>query len=394
MNPIEIGNKKRDSRLSAGLGNPTRLVASIGLSPDNSDPRTEVEKAHAAANAGADIINDDSIAEPMGTDLLAQLLDEIALPINTEPIFDTVATAALRSDYLDFTVPEVVSTVEKHARMGIDIVTIHFAYSFRLAEMASTSNRVIPTTSRGGALITAYMSRTGKENPYREAISEIFDIIASYGVTLSLGTVLRPGSVVDGLDNLFIDELSSQIEIIEQAKERKIPVMVEGPGHVPYSSIKACIEKMKTTTGGLPVRLLGPTPCDCGTGHDHVVGAVGAVFAIMAGCDFLTCTPRSEHLGLPAVKDVEEAIKTYRLVSYILQDGPNQNFKRDHILSAARSECDWETIWKQSLFPEDGAELFRLRSSRTKGPCTVCGRYCPLVIGNSHLERIRDDARG
>jgi phosphomethylpyrimidine synthase len=392
MNPIVIGNTRRGVKLSGGTGCPVRLVASIGLSPHQTDPAGEVAKAHAAVAAGADIINDDSIVEPAGTALLERLLNEFQVPVNTEPIFDTVASAAVTGDFLSFSVRDVVSTVEKHCRMGIDILTIHFAYSKRLAEMAAGSRRAIRTTSRGGALLTAYMARSGEENPYRVARDQVFDVLAAERVTLSLGTVLRPGSVTDGLDNLFTSELNAQAEFVDAALSRGIPVMVEGPGHVPATDVSRCVESMKAVANHIPVRLLGPTVCDCATGHDHIVGVVGAVFAILAGCEFLTCTPRSEHLGLPTVADVAEAVKAYRTVAYAVQQGPTEQFRRDLALSQARAKCDWEGMWSHSLFPEDGARLHSMLNAKTDGACTVCGRYCPLILADVSLLRIAKGA--
>ena len=86
MKNITIGNKMRPGiKLSAGEGKPTRIVASIGLSPYSKDISTEFDKARVAIEAGADIINDDSIVEPEATKLRELLIKKISAPLNTEP---------------------------------------------------------------------------------------------------------------------------------------------------------------------------------------------------------------------------------------------------------------------------------------------------------------------
>ncbi|QEE14895.1 phosphomethylpyrimidine synthase ThiC [Promethearchaeum syntrophicum] len=391
MKKIIIGNKNRPNvQLSAGLGEPTRILSSIGLSPGVTNIETELKKARIAVEAGADIINDDSVVEPDGSKLRKLLYSEFSVPVNTEPIFSTSAQAFYeRQNILDFDESDLLSTIKQHSEEGSDILTLHFAYSRKLAEKMANSNRIIPLTSRGGAIITRYMIEHGEENPYQKLRGKILDIVKKNNVTISLGTVLRPGSIVDGFDNLFIEELIEQRKFIKECWDLGIGVMVEGAGHIPLEQMQNYMSISKKIIMDAPYRSLGPTLCDCGAGYDHITGAIGAAVASMYGCDFITCTTKGEHVGLPRLKDVEEAVKAFKIAVYIGRSGKTSRYHLDRKISEARNLCLKEKIWKNSLFSNDVQSLDPQLNKNNIKTCSVCGPYCALKINLNNIRSMK-----
>ena len=54
--------------------------------------------------------------------------------------------------------------------------------------------RIEGIVSRGGALLAAWMERTGHENPLYQHFDEVCAILREHDVTISLGDGLRPGA--------------------------------------------------------------------------------------------------------------------------------------------------------------------------------------------------------
>jgi phosphomethylpyrimidine synthase len=186
--------------------------------------------------------------------------------------------------------------------------------------------------------------------------------------TLSLGTVLRPGSICDSLDEIFLEELRAQREFIRRAWQRGVQVMVEGAGHLRIDEVEKYVTLSKKIILGAPLRSLGPTLCDCGAGCDHITGSIGGAIAAMHGCDFLTCTTRAEHIGLPRFEDTREAVIAFRLAAHIADIVKLGDLTRDRVESQARRRGDWQTIWKESLFGTETQSLYyRLNPKPSRG---------------------------
>ena len=389
MKKVIIGNKNRPHiKLSAGEGEPTRVISAIGLSPNVADIETEFSKAQVAINAGADLIDEESIVEPHGSELRELLLTKLNIPISTVPLFETCAKAFRDTkDALSFDKSDVIDSIQRQAEQGVDVMTLHIAYNKRLAKMMAKSKRVIPLTSRSGAILTSYMMKTGKENPYRVLFDEILDILSANNVVLSLGTALRPGSICDGLDQPFFAELFEQSKIVDKAWQKGVSVMVEAAGHVRIDQVQSYVKLSKEILNGAPLRSLGPTVCDVGAGYDHITGSIGGAIAAMHGCDFLTCTTRAEHLGCPRVEDIKEAVIAFRLASYIGDTAKRGDISKDKLVSKARRKGNWQTIWKKSLFGTDARTLHKEINPLTSSACSMCGPYCALRLIEKTLKR-------
>jgi phosphomethylpyrimidine synthase len=382
LKKIIIGNKKWNrAKLSAGEGEPTRVIAAVGLSPDVTTMEDEFSKAKIALSAGADLIDEESIVEPDGSKLRELILNELDVGVSSVPLFETCA-ASFRNhdDALAFKRDDILNTIQTQAEQGVDVMTLHIAYNNELGKMVNHSQRIIPVTSRSGAILMAYMRRGRCENPYRILLDEILDILKANGVVLSLGTALRPASICDGLDELYFAELLEQSKIVRIAWEKGVAVMVEAAGHIRIDQIEQYVKVSKQILHGAPLRSLGPTTCDVGAGLDHITGSIGGAIAGMHGCDFLTCTTRAEHIGLPRAEDIEEAVSAFKLAAYIADTGKQNNVSKDALVSSARNKGDWKTVWKESLFGATAEQLSKELNPIHRDGCSMCGPYCALRL--------------
>src|SRR5690606_38647266 len=93
----------------------------------------------------------------------------------------------------------VLGVLEEHARQGVDFVTIHASGTLEMARGIRDSTRVIPVTSRGGAMIAEVMLHSGAENPYLTNFDDILDLCRAHGMALSLAGTYRPGTIADAM---------------------------------------------------------------------------------------------------------------------------------------------------------------------------------------------------
>ena len=282
----------------------------------------------------------------------------------------------------------MLNTIQKQAEQGVDVMTLHIAYNKRLAKKVARSERIIPLTSRSGAILTSYMLKTGNENPYGVLFDEILDILSANSVILSLGSAVRPASICDGLDELYFAELLEQREIVKKAWEKRVGVMVEAAGHIRIDQIEQYVKISKRLLHGAPLRSLGPTVCDIGAGYDHITGSIGAAVAATHGCDFLTCTTRTEHIGLPRIEDVKESVIAFKLAAYIGDTVKRGDTSRDKKVSEARKKCDWKTIWEESIYGEDAYALSKEINPLQSSACSMCGQYCALRLMSRNIEKL------
>ena len=104
--------------------------------------------------------------------------------------------------------------------------------------MLRRQGRVTDIVSRGGAFLTTWMLHNDKENPLYENYDRLLSIAKKYDVTLSLGDGLRPGCLADATDGAQIHELMTLGELTLRAWKEDVQIMIEGPGHVPWTRSK------------------------------------------------------------------------------------------------------------------------------------------------------------
>jgi phosphomethylpyrimidine synthase len=212
----------------------TKVNANIGASNFHQLLEEEVEKLYTAVRFGADSVMDLST----GTDLdkiRAELLSRCTVILGTVPIYQVASEHSIMELEREF----FLEVIERQARQGVDYMTLHCGVTRESVARLRKHQRIEGIVSRGGALLAAWMERTGRENPLYEHFDEVCAILREHDVTISLGDGLRPGATGDATDRGQVAELLVLGELTERARNLGVQVMIEGPGHVPLDQIEA-----------------------------------------------------------------------------------------------------------------------------------------------------------
>ena len=137
---------------------------------------------------------------------------------------------------------------------------------------------------------------------------------------------------------------------------------------------------MKRICHDAPFYVLGPLVTDSAPGYDHIVGAIGGTIAAIHGADFLCYVTPAEHLCLPNINDVKEGVMASKIAAHSADIVKNINGsrQRDFIISKARRDLDWETIFLNALDPELAQKRKMESESSDEDHCTMCGNLCAV----------------
>ncbi|HNX09803.1 MAG TPA: phosphomethylpyrimidine synthase ThiC [Methanothrix sp.] len=377
-------NIRRDGLAAVGIGEmlTTKVNVNVGTSQNLVSPEDELEKARAAVAAGADAVMDLST----GGDLDAvrrMILKAIRVPVGSVPIYNAAVNKDLSSQGL-------FNALEKHAKDGVDFVTVHVGVNKNTLERLANDPRVMGVVSRGGSLTMKYISETGEDNPYYSEYDYLLEMAKEYDLTLSLGDGLRPGCIEDASDRAKYMEFIMLGELVKRARAAGVQAMVEGPGHVPADEIKTSVRAMKHLTDGAPLYLLGPLVTDIAPGYDHITAAMGGVIAGMAGADFLCATTPSEHLDLPTREDVVEGTYVTRIAAHaadLTRPGVRERARAmDLKMARARAELNWEGQFEAAINPAKAKQIRHRRGVETD-TCTMCSELCAIRLAREALEK-------
>ena len=113
-------NASRDT-ISIGIGESmsVKVNVNVGTSKDFIDMEEELKKALIAVKYGADTIMDLSTGGDLD-ETRRKILDAIKVPVGSVPIYQ-----AANESIVDMTSDDMFNAVRKHAKDGIDFVTIH-----------------------------------------------------------------------------------------------------------------------------------------------------------------------------------------------------------------------------------------------------------------------------
>ncbi len=373
---VIVRNSERDIKpLAIGSGTHVKVNANIGTSPEVSDLGLELEKAKIAVESGADTLMDLSIGGDLD-DIRKRIIKETSVPLGTVPIYQ-----AFVEKKLDMSAESILKVIEKHCMDGADFLTLHCGITREIVE--NLGSRLIPITSRGGSFLAAWMVKNGAENPLYTHYGEILEIVKEYDVAISLGDALRPACIHDASDVAQMQELVNLGRLTQKAREAKVPVIIEGPGHVPLDQIESNMVLEKKLCDNAPFYVLGPLVTDIGLGYDHITGAIGGAVAAMYGADFLCYVTPSEHLGLPGKQDVRDGVMASRIAAHAADIVRLRDTSRDDELSRARKELDWDKMFALALDKDARKTHADLCN---KKECTMCGKYCALKILKEYLK--------
>ncbi|MBO3800652.1 MAG: phosphomethylpyrimidine synthase ThiC [Candidatus Brockarchaeota archaeon] len=377
-------NNKRENMHPIGIGEGlrTKVNANVGTSMDLCDINLEVEKARVAVKYGTDTVMDLSTAGDIDA-VRRRILKEINVPVGTVPIYQAAIEAVgKRGSIVNMTEDDIFNAIEKHARDGVDFMTVHCGVTREVVRKISKHPRLMGIVSRGGTFLAAWILHNDKENPLYSNFDYLLEIAAEYDFVLSLGDGLRPGCIFDASDWFQIRELLTIGELVERARVAGVQAMVEGPGHMPLDQINANVKLEKAVCKGAPFYVLGPLVTEIAPGYDHVVGAIGGALAGLAGADFLCYLTPSEHLGLPSVEEVKEGVIVTRIAAHaadIVKLGDKARLK-DLEMAKARSQLDWGKQFKNAIDPEKAVAIYSRVKPKASGACSMCSDFCAIKI--------------
>lgn len=358
-----------------------KINANIGSSALSSGLEEEVQKVKTSIKYGADTIMDLSTGGNLD-EIRSAVISNSSVPIGTVPMYQIIHDVG---DIKNLDIKSMLKTLEKQARQGVSYFTIHAG--FLLKFMPLVAKRKMGIVSRGGSLMASWMLHYHKENPFYEAFDEICEICAKYDVALSLGDSLRPGCLYDATDEAQISELRVLGELQKRAYEKNVQVMIEGPGHVPLNQIQKNMELEQELCNDAPFYVLGPLPTDIGAGYDHITSAIGGTLAAFYGASMLCYVTAKEHLGLPNEKDVREGIIAHKIAAHAADValGRKGAIERDHAMSDARYNFDWNLQFELALDGEKARELHDEtlpdESFKNAEFCSMCGpKFCAYKI--------------
>lgn len=369
-----------------GEGLRVKVNVNIGTSRDHVDVEEELQKARIAMRYGADALMDLSTGGDID-DIRHRILREVNVPVGTVPIYQTGLRMARQSAVVDMDEDDIFNGIERHAKDGVDFMTVHCGITKETVSWLKRSSRITDVVSRGGAFLVAWILHNEKENPLYEQFDYLLELAAKYEFTLSLGDGLRPGCIHDATDAPQLQELFTLGSLVKRAREKDVQSMVEGPGHVPMDQIEANVRVEKSVCDGAPFYVLGPLVTDIAPGYDHITAAIGGAIAAYHGADFLCYVTPSEHLSLPTPEDVKEGLIASKIAAHAADLARGRGRERDDAMAVARKNLDWEGMFAQAI-DEEKARRYRGRGhdQDTEG-CSMCGDVCAIKIVKEHLKK-------
>jgi len=380
----------RDIALTAiGEGMSTKVNVNVGTSKDYINLDEEVEKAKIALKYGADTIMDLSTGGALD-EIRRTILKKVDVPVGTVPIYQAALEKAGERAIVEMSSDDMFNAVRKHAKDGVDFVTIHAGVNLNSLERLRRSGRILDVVSRGGAFLVAWMIHNECENPFYAEYEYLLDIAREYELTLSLGDGMRPGCISDATDRAKFMEVILLGELVKRARDEGVQALVEGPGHVPLDEIEASVRVIKHMTDFAPLYLLGPLVTDIAPGYDHLVSAIGGAVAGMYGADFLCMVSPSEHLALPSVADIKEGTIVTKIAAHVadlVKEGQREGARLlDDEMARARKNLDWKRQIELAVNPEEARRIRESRPSRSDA-CSICGDLCAIKMVKEFLKK-------
>ncbi|WP_330231414.1 phosphomethylpyrimidine synthase ThiC [Nocardia sp. NBC_00508] len=361
--------------LLVGAGTRRKVAGLIGLGPRDSNRQAIVESMSVILAAGPDSVMD-LTTNPEGVALRADLKEVVGVPLGACLTYDLFASPRKkfgRNEFLD--------RFEMGLAPGVDFVLIHAGINPGLAEMSEKSDRIMPTTSRGGGLLARYMRMHDCNNPLIEFFDGIIDICKRREVVLDLGDIFRPGATADAGDELKWREILLLSELRKDALASGVQVLCESGGHIPLHRIPELIPAYKDALGGAPLWLAGPMVVDNAVTLDSIVNTIGVATAGQHGGDMFASITQVEHYAMPGATDTAEAIRNVRVAITALdlvRSWPPE-VERQRAISVARRANDWDIQQGHALYPGLAGNAFIEHGLRKGAPCTICGSLCPHI---------------
>lgn len=369
----------------------TKINANLGRSVTHSGRGDELDKLKVALDAGADFVMDLSVGSDDLKTIRQGMLDASPKPLGTVPVYETIPR--LDGDIPQMNPSFLIDVIRSQAEQGVDFMTLHAGLLLR--HIPQAMKRKMGIVSRGGAIMAEWMMENRAENPLYTHWDEVMDILAEHDVTVSLGDGMRPGCLADASDSAQFGELDVLGELVERCRKRGVQVMVEGPGHVPFSQIQMNMEREQKVCGKAPFYVLGPVTTDIAPGYDHIVSAIGATAAATYGASLLCYVTPAEHLGLPDADEVRRGCIAYKIAAHagdVARGLPGAR-DRDDAMADARAAFDWDRQFELSLDPKRAKERWlrtRAFTDEAHGDdhCSMCGKQFCAVRTSRRIRKL------
>jgi len=375
-------NKKSTIDIPPAIGDglKVKINTNIGISTKKSDIDYEIKKMACALKYGTDTIMDLSVGKKL-IDARKKIIKNCTVPLGTVPMYEIAHQVKQRKEsYEKITFDDIWDVLKLQAEQGVDFFTIHAGILKKAVDSLKRKKRLGGIVSRGGALLTHWMYKNKKENPFYENFDKILELLKKYNITLSLGDALRPGAIADSTDYLQILELKVLGELVKKCKKAGVQVMVEGPGHIRLDEIGMNMLLEKKICNGSPFYVLGPLPIDIAPGHDHISSAIGGAIAAFYGANFLCVVTPAEHLRHPNVDDIREGVIASKIAAHsvnVLRF--KDEWKKDYKISYYRAKRMWSKVFPLAI-DEDKAKRYKKIPKSPQDTCSMCGNFCSLKI--------------
>ena len=371
---------------AVGEGMSIKVNVNLGTSRDMPDMGPELRKLDVALKYGADAVMDLSTGGDVDA-IRKEILSRCPVMVGTVPIYQTGLIAARKDAVVEMTEDDIFNGIEKHAKDGMDFMTVHCGITRESVGWLKRSDRITDVVSRGGSFLTAWILHNEEENPLYKNFDYLLEMARKYEFTLSLGDGFRPGCIDDATDQAQITELMTLGHLVKRSREAGVQSMVEGPGHVPLDQVPMNMQIQKRMCHGAPFYVLGPLVTDIAPGYDHIVGAIGGAVAAQHGADFLCYLTPAEHLSLPDVDDVREGVIASKIAAHVGDLSRGIGRERDTKMARARKALDWNTMFDTCIDPVK-ARRYRSRGCTEENEgCSMCGDVCAIKIVNTYMKK-------
>ena len=378
--PKNVNNNTLPTGIGKGLH--TKINANIGSSTEMEDINVELEKLEVLVKYGADAVMDLSTG-PKLLEIRKAIREKTNIPLGTVPIYEAGATTLNNNKAIvEMDDDAIFKTITNQAKEGVDFITVHCGITKDSIQSVKDSERLMGIVSRGGALTAAWIMHNEKENPLHKDFDYLLEICLEHDVTLSLGDGLRPGCIHDATDIAQIRELTTLGKLVKRSKEAGVQVMVEGPGHVPITQVKANMQIQKTICDDAPFYVLGPLVTDIAPGYDHITAAIGGSIAGASGADFLCYVTPAEHLCIPNVEHVKQGVIASKIAAEVsdVAKGIPSTMKKEKEMAIARENFDWEKQFELAIDGETARSYFENAKAKEDEMCSMCGDFCAIKM--------------
>lgn len=370
--------------LLVGSGTRRKISGLIGLGPRDTNRQAIVDTMQVILAARPDAVMD-LTTNPEGVALRSDLKEVMGVPLGACLTYDLFTDPRKRMSRMEF-----LERFELGLATGVDYVLVHMGITPAIADAMKKSSRIVPTTSRGGGLIDRYMRIHKCDNPLIEHLDGIIEICRRREVVLDLGDIFRPACTADAAnDELKWMELQLLAQLRTEILAGGVQVLCESGGHIPLHLIPELIPAYKEALGGAPMWLAGPMVIDNAVTLDQVVNTLGIVTAGRCGGDMFASITHNEHYAMPTAPDTAEAIRHARVAITAIQlaDGRDSEIEHQRAMGHARRRNSWAEQGELALYPDLANQAFIAEGLKDGAPCTICGKYCPLVIVHKDGEK-------